>query len=54
MIIIIKKETANQYQAKYGYNNKKRNLKPIPIEMWIYILIPILNILFLLGIIWIN
>ena len=38
----------------YDYDNKKRNRKPITIDMWIYILIPVLNILFLLGIIWIN
>ena len=38
----------------YDYNNKKRNRKPIPSEIWLYILIPVLNILFLLGIIWIN
>lgn len=38
----------------YDYNNKKRNRKPIPSEAWLYIVIPILHILFLLGIIWIN
>ena len=42
----------------YDYNNKKRNRKPIPSEIWLYIwlyiLIPILNILFLLGIMLIN
>ena len=39
----------------YDYNNnKKRNRKPITIDMWIYILIPILNILFLLCIMLIN
>ena len=39
----------------YDYNNnKKRNRKPIPSEAWLYISITVLNILFLLGIIWIN
>ena len=38
----------------YEYNNKKRNRKPIPSEIWLYILIPILHILFLLGITLIN
>lgn len=38
----------------YDYDDKKRNRKPIPNEIRLYILIPVLNILFLLGIIWIN
>ena len=39
----------------YDYNNnKKRNRKPIPSEAWLYIVIPILHILFLLSIMLIN